>query len=141
MKRTMEFRKHLTGGADRVWATVAAVGGVDKWFPGILSCRVEGHGAGARRFCEMAGGAKLAETVIAIDEPARTFRYTVDEGLPVARYEGLLQVRAGHEGSGEVVWTVSFEGEPDQVAAMEAMLAQLAPAGLEGLANAGVAAA
>lgn len=35
---------------------------------------------------------------------------------------------------------MSFEGEPEQVAAMEAMLAQLAPAGLEGLANTGLAA-
>lgn len=136
MKRTMEFRRELTTGADRVWATVAGVGGVDKWFPGILSCRVEGHGAGARRYCEMAGGVKLKETVVGIDEQSRTFRYTVDEGLPVARYEGVLQVRQA-----EIVWTVTFEGEADAVAAMESMLTQLAPAGLEGLANVGLKAA
>ena len=141
MHRTMEFRRELTKDAERVWATIAAVGGVDKWFPGILSCRVEGSGVGARRYCEMAGGVHLEETVLAIDHANRSFRYRVDEGLPVASYEGTMQLRAAPDGRTELIWTVTFGGTEDSLAAMEGMLQQLAPAGLDGLVNAANAAA
>ena len=133
--RTMEFRRDLTSSAERVWEIVAAVGGVDKWLPVMKSCRVEGQGAGARRYCEMADGTKLTETVTAIDQETRTFRYRVDQGLPVRSYEGVVQVRDARGVKPEVVWTVTVKGDSGAVEGMAQMLNQMAPMLFDGLVN------
>lgn len=131
--RTLEFRRDLTTSPERVWGVVAAVGGVDKWLPVMKSCRVEGQGPGARRYCEMADGTKLKETVTAIDQATRTFRYRVDEGLPVRSYEGVMQVRDGQGVKPEVVLTVTVQGESGSVELMAGMLNQMAPMLFDGL--------
>ncbi len=131
--RTLEFRRALTVPVEHVWRTIAAIGGVDQWFPVIKTCRVEGQGVGARRYCEMSDGTKLKETVTAIDHERQTFKYTIDEGLPVRSYEGEMQVLDGRGSKPELVWTVTLRGDTEPVEAMAGMLDQMASVLFDGL--------
>lgn len=131
--KTMQFDRKINAPAGQAWDVVAAISGVDLWIPFIKSCRVEGRGPGARRYCETADGHALEERVLAVVNETRTFWYVVESGLPVSRYEGLMQVVPDGDGRCRMLWTVTFEGTPDANAAVETMLTQAAPALLSGL--------
>ncbi len=85
------------------WNAVRAIGGLDRWFPVIAECRVEGQGVGAKRVCELANGVTLFETVEQIDDAAGVFKYSITESpLPIRNYLGAVQVRDAGSGKTEV---------------------------------------
>ena len=133
MKKTLEFKEQFSGNGAPIWEVLASIGGVDRWFSIIRSCRVEGTGAGARRFCETADGGKLEERIVSVDAARRTLTYTVERGLPVDHYEGEFRVHEPTPGTAEVVWTVRFEGPASAVEQVEAMVKAVCPAGLRSL--------
>ena len=49
MIATVNVTKRLDASAEAVWAAIASVGGLDRWFPIISACRVEDSGVGAWR--------------------------------------------------------------------------------------------
>ncbi|MDX2019045.1 MAG: SRPBCC family protein [Deltaproteobacteria bacterium] len=132
--KTLRFSQVIDAPVERAWEVVAAVSGVDKWIPFITSCRVEGQGAGARRYCETADGNALTERVLAIVPETRTFWYAIEAGLPVSRYEGLMQFVPDGELRCRMVWTVTFAGAEAASAGVASMLEQAAPAVFIGLA-------
>ena len=129
MKQNFEFRKILESSGDRVWAILAAVDDVDTWFPIVMSCRVDGN----RRFCELANGAAIEETITGVDAKNRTLHYTVDKGLPVDAYSGSFAVLRRDDGRDEIRWQVEVEAESEVLGSIEAMLEEAAEAGLNGI--------
>jgi uncharacterized protein YndB with AHSA1/START domain len=68
-----------------VWATLADIGTMAEWNPGVVISRVtsdQAEGEGASRYCQMPGNAFVEERVVEWDPNSRiTFR-TIDSNLP-----------------------------------------------------------
>ena len=118
--------------ADKAWAVIAAVGGVDKWAPMITACRVEGSGAGAKRFCAMAGGANLKEVITGIDHQARRVEYRITEGLPV-EFEGTIRIAPVDGQRSRVTWYSAYDAPPEGVEDIRSMLREAYTACITGL--------
>lgn len=74
--------------SDKVWAAIRAIDGLDRWFPVIATCRVEGEGVGAIRFLELSDGksevtwaVELDVTAEARDELAAVISAAVSDGI------------------------------------------------------------
>lgn len=120
---------------DRVWAAVRSIGGLDRWFPVIATCRVEGEGLGAVRILGLRDGGEMKDVIEEINDPARRFRYLrTDHPFPVTPYRGTVLVRDGGNGNTEVTWDVEIdvaqEARDDLVAFIGSALAD----GISGLA-------
>lgn len=97
----------VDGSPDAVWAVVRDFGGIDAWFPGIGSCRVEGD----VRILDM-GGMEVRERLIEIDEPGRALTYSVIDGVPMESHRATVAVAPSGAGS-TVTW--SFAVEPAEM--------------------------
>lgn len=127
MKEIVGVNMTIDAQARKVWDVIAAVGGLDKWTPLITACRVEGNGAGAKRFCTMADGTQLKEVIDEVDERAMRFRYRITEGLPVSGFEGTAQVKSLGNGKTEVTWYGAFEAQGGQAEGFRQMLRDVYP--------------
>ena len=117
-----------------VWNAVRAIGGLDRWFPVIAKCRVEGRGVGATRVCELANGVTLHERVEQIDDAAKVFKYSITESpLPIRNYLGTVQVRDAAGGKTEVTWSARFDVGDAQREEMVGMLNGAFADGIQGL--------
>lgn len=67
--------------ADDVWAVVAEVGSVHRWFPGIVGCEVLETDDGRVRRVELATGLRLDESIVTVDPIARRFQYSIGGGV------------------------------------------------------------
>ena len=93
---------------DEVWAKVGDFGGVDKFFPGIESFRVEGDDRVIGMF-----GMEIRERLISRDEATRTISYSVVEGVPIESHTATISVEADGDGS-KVTW--AYDVEPAEMA-------------------------
>ena len=132
MKKQFEFTRALRSQTDAVWSVLAKLDGVDEWAPIITSCRVEGTGSGAVRYCVTADGGKLRERIVEVNPEERRLSYVIEEGLPVDRYEGAFTIHQQDDGA-RIVWTIEAEGDLAPLDHVTAMLNEVAPAMLEGL--------
>ncbi|MCB1906661.1 MAG: SRPBCC family protein [Rhodocyclaceae bacterium] len=87
--------------ADRVWAALADIGAIARWNPGVVASRrltAGAVGSGARRRCELGGGAYLEEEVARF-EPGReiSFRITATN-LPLASAEIRFRIETRGDG-------------------------------------------
>lgn len=133
MKEIIGVCQNIAAPADKVWKVLAAISGVDKWAPMITSCRVEGSGAGAKRFCTMGDGIKLNEVIDEVDHAAMRLRYRITEGLPVEAIEGTMSVKAVDGKTSEVTWYSKYASSPENAAMMRDMLREAYTASLKGL--------
>ncbi|MBE9169972.1 SRPBCC family protein [Pleurocapsales cyanobacterium LEGE 06147] len=78
MKQAVTVEQEIAGKADAIWATISSGGDVHQWFPIIQSCRLEGSGEGASRFCTMIDGTELKERIVEVNHATRRFRYAID---------------------------------------------------------------
>jgi len=122
MHETVVIEKKLAVGADKAWAAIRAIGGLDRWFPIISACRVEGEGVGALRVMTLAGGGgEMRDRIVEISDAARRLRYERPHlPFPVSDYRGAVEIR-GDGASCVLTWTVRFNVEPakrDEVAGL-----------------------
>ncbi len=94
----------------KVWQAISAIGGLDRWFPIINSCRVEGKGVGAIRILGLADGAEVKDCIKEIHDQDNRFRYLrTHHPFPVSYYEGTVNVRDVDKGKCEVSWSVQIK--------------------------------
>ncbi len=108
--------KKIATHADKLWETIRRFDGVDKYVPVITSCRVEGSGVGAKRFCTMEDGTELAEDLLSLDEKTRTLTYSVtSKDMPVESYIGKVKITALGDNDCEIEWSSTFDvvGAPE----------------------------
>lgn len=118
----------------RVWSTIAAGDGLEKWLPVIAACRLDGSGEGAVRHCTMDNGAQLTERIVEVDHVRRVFRYTIDEHpLPANGLTGAVEVRADTPVGSVVSWGASFDAEPQHREQLEAMFRDVYDQAIRGL--------
>ncbi|MCZ6894409.1 MAG: SRPBCC family protein, partial [Gammaproteobacteria bacterium] len=95
MTEKIHITKSINAPSEKVWAAISAIGGLDKWFPIIAACEVNGSGVGAKRICTMPDGAKMHETIEEIDHDAMRFRYAINESpMPISNYMGTVEMKA-----------------------------------------------
>lgn len=128
-------RIQISAPAEEVWPTVRDFGAIDEYVPPIASAELSGDGVGATRTLTLEDGAQVTERLDAIDEEARTLRYSIVEApLPIENYESTLSVRAIDESTCEVRWASDFDvvdAPEDEVAGTFAELYAVGLAGLK----------
>jgi carbon monoxide dehydrogenase subunit G len=93
---------------DAVWAKVGDFGGIDTFFPGIESFRVEGDDRVIGMF-----GMEIRERLLSRDEAARTITYSVVDGVPIEKHTATISVEPDGDGA-KVTW--AYDVEPAEMA-------------------------
>ena len=133
MHETVVIRKTLAVGSDRVWTAIAGVGGLDRWFPIISACRVEGEGVGALRILTLRDGGEMRDWIVEIDDAARRLRYERRVlPFPVENYRGAVLVRSAARGA-DVSWTIDYDVAEPARAQISALVFSAISDGLDGL--------
>ncbi|WP_424360083.1 SRPBCC family protein [Methylocystis parvus] len=134
MGATVNITKRIDAPADKVWAAIAGIGGLDRWFPIISACRVEGEGVGATRIMTLADGAEMRDRIVEIDAGARRLRYErPTHPFPVTDYRGVVEVDDDGEDSAVLCWTVRFEADEAHREEMLKLIETAISEGVDGL--------
>jgi hypothetical protein len=108
--KTVAVTRTVPVQANSLWTILRGGGDVDRILPEVIqSCRVEGVGPGARRFCTTKQG-PLEETILCVNDDARLFRYRIDRQsmMPVDAYEGSVHVADLGKDGAEVLWFATY---------------------------------
>jgi carbon monoxide dehydrogenase subunit G len=134
MLEKINVTKTINVPGDKVWRAISGIGGLDRWFPVIASCRVEGEGVGAIRVLGLADGGEIKDRVEEIDHQERRFRYvrTVSP-FPVTKYVGTVEVRDADGGGSEVSWTVEIDVAAEARGELAGFLKDALSAGISGI--------
>ncbi|MHB8438739.1 MAG: SRPBCC family protein [Acidimicrobiales bacterium] len=100
----------LDNAPDAVWAVVGDFGGLDKWMPGVESCRLDGDD----RVLAMMG-MEITERLERRDDDERVLVYRIVGGVPVDNHKATISVHGSGAGS-HVTWDV--DAEPDEMAGL-----------------------
>jgi mxaD protein len=99
--------------AAKVWAATKDFGGLNTWHPAVATDEiVEGKNntVGAVRLLMLKGGGTIKEKLLAYDPAARSFKYTILEGvIPVTSYESTFVVKAAGSNKSTVTWSGRFK--------------------------------
>ena len=118
----------------QVWAAIAQIDGLERWFPVIAACRVDGSGVGAIRILTLAAGGDMRDRIELIDHECRRFRYErIESPFPVSQYLGTVDVGVADNGGSVVNWTVEIEVAEAQAKELTAFLRQALTDGVAGL--------
>jgi hypothetical protein len=133
MRETVVIEKNLCVSADKAWAAIRAIGGLDRWFPIISACKVEGEGVGALRVLTLAGGGEMRDRIVEISSAERRLRYARTHlPFPVSEYQGVVEIR-GDGASCVLIWTVQFSVEPAMRDEMAGLVKSAISDGVDGL--------
>lgn len=134
MGATVNITKRIDAPADKVWTAIAGIGGLDRWFPIISACRIEGEGVGATRIMTLADGAEMRDRIVEIDADARRLRYERPaHPFPVTDYRGVVEVDDDGEDSAVLCWTVRFEVDEAHRDGMLKLIETAISEGVDGL--------
>jgi uncharacterized protein YndB with AHSA1/START domain len=88
------------------WEVLGDLAGVDRWIPGVTKVELDGM----IRRCTFADGHTQHEEILDYSPATRSYRYTIDGGLPVADNRGRLAVEPSkaERGGARIVWESSF---------------------------------
>lgn len=116
------------------WTAIRGIGGLDRWFPIIRLCRVEGDGVGALRIMALAEGGEMIDRIDALDDDRQCLRYTrIAMPFPLTDYHGSVKVREDGPEQAIIEWSLSFTvAEADRLT-MNGLVAGAISNGLCGL--------
>lgn len=123
-------RVELDAAPERIWELIGVFGG--SWHPLMANIRVIGAGVGQLRVIETIDGKKIIERLDAIDNTARSYRYTNIGGIPASNYTGVLVVNPSGTGS-SVEWRSQFLADGQGTVVVKTIVSNLFKAGLESL--------
>jgi len=134
MIATAKATKIVDAPGERVWSAIKSIGGLERWFPIIASCRVEGEGVGAIRILGLVDGSEMRDRVLEIADAERRFRYDRFKlPFPVENYQGTVEVRDRADQGSVVVWKTQFEVAADKKDGLVALIESALSDGLDGL--------
>ena len=97
--------------SEKVWEVIAKGNGLEKWFSAIESCELEGLAKpGTRRICKTFQGNVLKETILAVDNDAMVFQYSIDEQdmLPTKDVLGTIHVTKLSTTETNITWLANY---------------------------------
>lgn len=121
---------NLDATPDKIWELIGQFGG--DWHPLIASIKLIGTGIGQLRIIETVDGKQIIERLDAIDNSARSYRYTNISGLPASDYTGTLEVKPNGAGS-FVEWRAQYLGNGQGDLIVRTIVSTLFKTGLESL--------
>lgn len=134
MTATVNVTKRLDAPADKAWAAIARIDGLDCWFPIISACRVEGAGVGALRVMTLSSGGEMRDRITDIDADRRWLRYErISHPFPVSDYRGAVQIDDDGDARSVLAWTVRFEVAPEHRDDMLRLIETAISDGVDGL--------
>jgi uncharacterized protein YndB with AHSA1/START domain len=92
---------------NRVWAVLGDPARVHEWFPGIVSCTVEGD----QRTVVTASGLPMPEQLLTVDPVLRRIEYRITAPM-FKEHLGTLDVHALDDGSSLVVYSTDADPAP-----------------------------
>jgi len=129
-----EASKTIGVPADRVWKTVRAFSGLERYFTMFAGSTTEGSGVGATRTLTLPEGGRFLERLESLDDASRTLTYAALESpLPIENYLGTVTVEDAGGGRARVTWSARFDVAPAQESAMVEMLSGAYASGIDGL--------
>jgi hypothetical protein len=128
--QSVTHRIDLDAAPDKVWALIGDFRA--SWHPLIANVNLVGDGIGQLRVIETIDGKQIIERLDAIDNSARSYRYTSISGIPASDYTGRLEVKPNGAGS-SVEWFAQYlpKGQGDVV--VRTIVSTLFKTGLESL--------
>jgi len=124
----------MTVSTAAAWEAIGKFGRLDVWFPSIATCRVEGDGVGAHRYMTLRRGGDITDRVVDIDPARRRLTYQrIRSPFPVTSYRGTVEVFESFDSLAVVVWTIDFESDPGDAAAVAETLRTGITAGVDGM--------
>ena len=134
MLTKVTIAKKMTVSSDTAWAAISKIGRLDVWFPSIATCRVDGDGVGAHRYMALHRGGDITDRIVDINPTRRRLTYQrVRSPFPVTSYKGTVEVFESFDSQAVVVWTVDFESDPQDSAAVAEALRIGIGAGVDGM--------
>ncbi|MFI5036401.1 MAG: SRPBCC family protein [Acidimicrobiales bacterium] len=106
---SLRYERRIAASADAVWRVVRRPESISEWFPGIVSCTVDG----GRRTVVTATGMAMDEEILTIDDTARRFAYRVTS-TPLRNHLGVIDVF--DLGANDSLCVYSTTCEPDTLA-------------------------
>ena len=96
--------------SQKVWEVIAKGNELEKWFSAIESCELTGSGPGAKRICKTFQGNVLKETILAVDNTAKIFQYSIDEQdmLPTKDIIGTIHVTEVSSMQTNITWLANY---------------------------------
>jgi mxaD protein len=109
---SIEVRSELPTPPARVWSVLGDFAGVASWNPFVDRAEVAGEGIGMTRTIVAKGGARIVETLEAVDQVDHRIRYAVhlESG---ARSVADVRLEAAADGGTVVVWQSIRDTMPD----------------------------
>ncbi|MFZ1062289.1 MAG: SRPBCC family protein [Acidimicrobiales bacterium] len=109
MVASLRHEIRIAASPDAVWAVVTRPESIPDWFPGIVSCTVEGK----KRVVKTAIGLEMPEEILTNDPLLRRFAYRITS--PVYRFH-LGTIDVIDLGDNESLCVYSTTAEPDTLA-------------------------
>jgi hypothetical protein len=134
MRATTNVTKIVDAPVEKVWLAIRSIDGLDRWFPIIDSCRVEGEGVDAIRILGLVGGGYMRDRILEIAEAQRRFRYERFElPFPVENYLGTVEVLERADLRSDVIWSIEFDVADDEKDELVAFIESALSDGVDGL--------
>lgn len=106
---TTRFERRIAARADTVWGVIRDPRSIPAWFPGVVSCTVDGN----VRVITLVSGLEMPEQILTIDARLRRFQYRIT--APLYRHHlGTIDVIA--LGATDSLCVYSTMAEPDLLA-------------------------
>lgn len=106
---SLRHERRIAADADIVWEAIRRPESIPTWFPGIVSCTVEG----TKRVITTAAGIEMPEEILTIDPLIHRFAYRITS--PLYRFHlGVIDVIA--LGPSDSLCAYSTTAEPDPLA-------------------------
>jgi uncharacterized protein YndB with AHSA1/START domain len=84
---SLRHERRIAADANTVWEVVRRPESIPQWFPGIVSCTVEGN----HRVITTATGLEIPEEILSIDDALRHFAYRIT-AAPYTFHLGVIDV-------------------------------------------------
>lgn len=134
MIETIDIVRTIDVPSAAAWTAIRGIGGLDRWFPVIATCHVEGEGVGAVRTLGLVQGGEMKDRIEEIDDSARRFRYSrFHHPLPATAYKGTVVVRDVAGDKSEVTWSVEIDVEATARDELVAFIGKALSDGIGGL--------
>jgi hypothetical protein len=134
MRAAANVTKIVDAPVEKVWLAIRSIDGLDRWFPIIDSCRVEGEGVDAIRILGPVGGGYMRDRILEIAEAQRRFRYERFElPFPVENYLGTVDVLERADLRSDVIWRIEFDVADDEKDDLVAFIESALSDGVDGL--------
>ena len=126
----VSYSVNLDAPPDKVWRLIGQFGG--DWHPLIANIKLIGTGIGELRVIETIDGKQIIERLDAIDNSAKSYRYSNISGIPASDYTGMLDVKPNGTGS-TVEWRARYLGNGPGDIIVRTIISTLFKTGLDSL--------